>query len=371
MLPALEQELEAVRALEAKPPAAAPAGRDAREQTGGGRDVLADISRARQEFVALYEVAESMGTGLGVRDSMTLITEKLRRLVPFSACALFIVDRGRIECRFASGLDADVLQNISMSRTEGLVGWALQSGRPLVNGDPTVDLRASKLDSSQTRWRATLICPLKFEDMQAAIAVYHEQPDFYGDNDARLLERTSKQAAAVVYNASLFDRAQADSVTDALTELPNRRFLAAHVASEITSARRAGNSFALMMIDLNGFKPINDRYGHAAGDAALKAVAGALKRCVRSYDVCCRYAGDEFVVLLEGCSRESAENKRQELLKSVESIVLEVKDGLRVSLGCSIGVAMFPQDATTYEALLHTADSRMYTEKTERKAARR
>ncbi len=265
-------------------------------------------------------------------------------------------------------MDADLLEKISMPVADGLVGWTLQTGRPLVNGDPMVDLRAAKqLDPGRARWRTALICPLRFEDMQAAIGVYHEQPDFYGDNDARLLERTSKQAAAVVYNARLFDRAHSDSVTDALTELPNRRFLAAHAASEINRARRSGSSFALLMIDLNGFKLINDRHGHAAGDEALKAVANALKRCLRTYDVCGRYAGDEFVVLLEGCSREIAEHKGTELLRAVQSVVLDVSGETRLSFGCSIGIAMFPEDGTSYEALLAAADSRMYSQKLQRR----
>jgi diguanylate cyclase (GGDEF)-like protein len=153
-----------------------------------------------------------------------------------------------------------------------------------------------------------------------------------------------------------------------LTELPNRRFLAGHAASEIARARRSGTSFALLMIDLNGFKPVNDRHGHAAGDVALKAVAIALKRCLRPYDVCCRYAGDEFVVLLDGCSREVAESKGLELVRSVEGVAVGLPDGATLALGCSIGLAMFPEDAATYEALLAVADSRMYSQKLQRRA---
>jgi diguanylate cyclase (GGDEF)-like protein/putative nucleotidyltransferase with HDIG domain len=367
MLPALERELEA-ETRSGSMPRQPLASRDAgRALPGHRRDVLEDITRARQEFVALYEVAESMGIGLGVRDSMTLIAEKLSRLVQFSACALYIAEQGRIECRFASGVDAELLLRISMPRHDGVVGSALLEGRPFVNGDPAVDLHAARLEATPLRWRTILVCPLILDDMQAALAVYHEQPDFYSENDARLLERTSRQFAAVLYNARLFDRAQAESVTDALTELPNRRFLAGHAASEIARAQRSGTSFALLMIDLDAFKPINDGYGHAAGDAALKAVALALKRCLRLYDVCCRYAGDEFVVLLGGCSREVAEAKGLELTRSVESVRIELPDGTSLSVGCSIGLAMFPEDATAYETLLAIADSRMYSQKLQRR----
>ena len=90
--------------------------------------------------------------------------------------------------------------------------------------------------------------------------------------------------------------------------------------------------------------------------------------CIRdSYDICVRYAGDEFIVVLSGCSADEAEHKRQELQKSIDEVYFEARPGKRLTLGISVGAAVFPQDGESYEALLATADSRMYQDKSGRK----
>jgi diguanylate cyclase (GGDEF)-like protein len=332
-------------------------------ESAAGRDVFEDIARAQRELYGLYEVAQSMGTGLGVSDTMTLIASKLEPLVPFSACALFLAHNDTFECRFASGVDAQVLRRLTHLRQDGLVGRAVQGGRPIVNGDPSLDLRASSTRTGNLSLRSALVCPLGFQQMVGALAVYHVQPDYYGENDARLLQRVARQAAAVICNATLFERARAESMTDALTELPNRRFLASHATREVTRAQRNGIELALLMIDLDDFKVINDRYGHGAGDDALKAVAATLRKSLRPYDVCTRYGGDEFVMLLAGCSAEMAAKKSAELQRAVEDLRFEVADGTRLELRFSVGIAVLPHDGANYETLLALADARMYAHK--------
>ena len=122
-----------------------------------------------------------------------------------------------------------------------------------------------------------------------------------------------------------------------------------------------------MVMDLDHFKAINDTHGHHVGDRALCEVARVLRAAIRPYDICVRYAGDEFIVVLSGCGADEAERKRQELQRSIEEVSFEARSGKRVPLGISIGAAVFPQDGGSYETLLATADSRMYQDKTGRK----
>jgi diguanylate cyclase (GGDEF)-like protein len=159
------------------------------------------------------------------------------------------------------------------------------------------------------------------------------------------------------------ERALAESLTDPLTRLPNRRFLADHTVQEIARAERQGESFAFIIIDLDHFKTINDTFGHQCGDAALTAVAACVRSALRSYDVCCRYAGDEFALVLSNCPRELALRRAEGITASVAALEFEGTPGFAVPLSASAGVAVFPEDGRTYRELLSAADARMYLQK--------
>jgi diguanylate cyclase (GGDEF)-like protein len=140
-----------------------------------------------------------------------------------------------------------------------------------------------------------------------------------------------------------------------------------HVSRELARAERLSAELSLVVMDLNGFKEINDTYGHHVGDRALREVAHVLRGAIRPYDMCVRYAGDEFVVVLAGCGTEEAERKRVELQAAIERLEFEPGPGRRLPLSISAGAAVFPHDGKTYESLLATADSRMYRDKSNRK----
>jgi diguanylate cyclase (GGDEF)-like protein len=152
-----------------------------------------------------------------------------------------------------------------------------------------------------------------------------------------------------------------------LTGLPNTRFMFMHLTRELARAERLKSEVSLLVMDLDNFKDINDTYGHHIGDRALREVAGVLRTAIRPYDICVRYAGDEFIVVLSGCGGEEAERKRVELQKAVDSLPFEPRPGRTLPLAISVGAAIFPHDGDSYEALLATADSRMYRDKTRRK----
>ena len=124
---------------------------------------------------------------------------------------------------------------------------------------------------------------------------------------------------------------------------------------------------ALIVMDIDEFKSINDTYGHHVGDRALREVAAVLQEFLRSYDLCVRYAGDEFIAVVPECSWEEAEAKRVELQQRISEIEIEVLAGRRIRLGASAGAAVFPHDGRTYEALIAEADSRMYRDKAARR----
>ena len=334
------------------------------------KNVFDDIALAHREIYALYEIAQAMGTSLGVSDTMALISAKLSNLVPFSCAALFLYDEETetLRCRFATGADAEIIQQIAVHTGEGLTGWVARNRRALVNARPSADLEAAGLSQLHTNLQSALVCPLLFnERFIGTLSVYHVDAAFYRDDHRRLLDRVSEQAAAVINNSMLFEQTQEDSLTDPLTGLPNTRFLFMHLTRELARAERLKSEVSLLVMDLDNFKGINDSHGHHVGDRALCEVARVLRTAIRPYDICVRYAGDEFIVVLSGCSADEAESKRAELQQGIDDVYFEARPGKRVQLGISVGAAVFPQDGESYEALLATADSRMYQDKSRRK----
>jgi diguanylate cyclase (GGDEF)-like protein/putative nucleotidyltransferase with HDIG domain len=331
--------------------------------------VFENIAGAHREIYTLYQIAQTMGTKLAVADTMALISSKLSTLVPFSACALFLYSpsREQLQCRFATGIDSELIQQLTLRSGQGLTGWVARNRRPLVNARPSTDLEAMG-SKAPTVLQSALACPLVFNDrLIGTLGVYHTEPSFYQEDHARLLDRVCEQAAAVINNAIVFEQTQEDSLTDPLTALPNTRSLFQHLARELARAERQKSDVSLVVMDLDDFKEINDSFGHRVGDWALREVARVLRTAIRPYDMCVRYAGDEFIVVLSSCSRSEAESKRLELQAAVGRIVLEVDAERRVPLSISAGIAVFPEDGDNYDALVAKADRQMYEDKSRRK----
>jgi diguanylate cyclase (GGDEF)-like protein len=213
---------------------------------------------------------------------------------------------------------------------------------------------------------SAIVCPLVSNDtVIGVLSLFHVDEDRYTEEHRRLLERVADQAGTALHNSIIFDRTQEDALTDALTGLPNRRSMSAHFARELARAERAKTEFAVVVIDIDGFKAINDTYGHTVGDWALREVATTLGAQLRPYDLCGRYAGDEFDLVLTECSREGAEGRRCELQERLNALELQVGDEV-LKVGASAGVAVYPHDGVTYESLIAKADRRMYRNKNSR-----
>jgi diguanylate cyclase (GGDEF)-like protein/putative nucleotidyltransferase with HDIG domain len=375
-LPALQLEATALEQAMMRQPAPEAAGQSmGRPATGltpepAKKNVFDDIALAHREIYALYEIAQAMGTSLGVADTMALISAKLSNLVPFSCAALFLYDEESetLRCAFATGTDAEIVQQIAVHTGEGLTGWVARNRRALVNARPSADLEAAGLPDLHTSLQSALVCPLLNNDrFIGTLSVYHVDAAFYRDDHRRLLDRVSEQAAAVISNSIVFEQTRDDSLTDKLTGLPNTRFLFMHLSRELARAERLKSEVSLMVMDLDNFKDINDSHGHHVGDRALVEIARVLRNEIRPYDICARYAGDEFIVVLSGCGADEAEHKRQELQRTIDAVSFEARPGKPVKLGVSIGAAIFPLDGDSYEALLAAADSKMYQDKAARK----
>jgi diguanylate cyclase (GGDEF)-like protein len=317
---------------------------------------LRDIAGAHREEQTLYEIAQALGSSLGVAEAMALIQEKVSRLVPFVTCALFLGnDEEGYICRYAHG-----------PGTEALFKWTPKSWSDLSLRLPScADGRAVSGDDLA----ALLPCPLRFDGrMIGAIVIYHTASGSFTDEHRRVLGRVSEQAAAVIYNSTRFEQTQHESYTDPLTGLPNRRSLDRQFEAGLAHAALAKASFSIVVLDLDRLKEINDTYGHEAGDRAIRSVGNVLRSTVRQTDLCARFAGDEFVVILWQCTPDHEQRRVAELQSAVAAHPFEPRPGVRMALSISAGPARFPEDGSTFEELLAAADERMYRDKAGRRS---
>lgn len=155
---------------------------------------------------------------------------------------------------------------------------------------------------------------------------------------------------------------------DPLTGLPNRRLLQDRLTQSLARSRRAGEIMAVMVIDLDGFKLVNDRHGHKAGDEVLRVVAERLKGCLRSADTVARFGGDEFVAVV--AALKQAEDISLVSAKLIEAVARPIppewtteRGAVDLHIGCSIGICLYPRDADDPEALIRLADAAMYRAK--------
>jgi diguanylate cyclase (GGDEF)-like protein/PAS domain S-box-containing protein len=184
----------------------------------------------------------------------------------------------------------------------------------------------------------------------------------YREPDLELLHFVSTQIADAIERRRLQARLERAALYDSLTGLPNRPLLSDRISTALARARREEGQLAVLYLDLDGFKQVNDAHGHAVGDQLLAVAAQRMTRCLRSSDTVARIGGDEFVVLLEcikstGDAERVAEKVRAEFLRPFEL------HGIGLQIRASIGVALFPQDGTTQQQLLNHADAAMYCAK--------
>ncbi|HWN86264.1 MAG TPA: diguanylate cyclase [Vicinamibacterales bacterium] len=333
-------------------------------------NVIENIARANTEMGFLYELTEAMGSRLSVSDTMAMLASRLQKLVPASSWALFVCDEndGISRCKFATGLDAEWLLQLEVPAGVGALGYLARSGRSVRNAHPAADFRASGLSDRETSLQAMLVCPLRVhERIVGALAAYHITPGYFTEGHESTLEKVAPKAAVVVHDAEVFDKVRTESLTDPLTGLHNSRALLDHVEKEMSKSDRYRAERALLVIDVDRFKQINDRFGHQAGDRALQFIARAIRGSVRSYDFCARQGGDEFIVVLQDCDAAQAIERASELQEAVSGIPFEPAPGVAVTLAISVGHSMYPSDGRSFEALLRSADERMYADKSARK----
>jgi diguanylate cyclase (GGDEF)-like protein/putative nucleotidyltransferase with HDIG domain len=329
------------------------------------------ITEAQREVFALHEIAQTIGSSLNLNDTVGLVSNKLRSIVPFDTCVIFVVDErtGKATAIHAAGEEAKRFALRRMNVGDGITGWVIANARSMCNSSPELDLVGVN-EEIVKQYRGVLVSPLLREDGAfGAITLYSKSRTSYTTEHIRLLESVCQHASSALNNALTFEKTKESALTDPLTELPNARGFYMMLEQRIAEGQRMNKeSLAVMSMDIDNFKQINDQYGHAIGDRVLATVAGVIRKELRQMDILTRYAGDEFVTIMPMASNSMAVTVGERVRSAVEEQRYTVRAGVKVDLGLSLGVACFPEDGETTEELLTAAARRMQRDKHTRKS---
>ncbi|HEU5286913.1 MAG TPA: diguanylate cyclase [Candidatus Limnocylindria bacterium] len=264
----------------------------------------------------------------------------------------------------AHGLAEEVQRQVRVRSGVGIAGHVLASRQSLLVRGP----QDAPIPISGDRYRSSsfISVPVIVDDEPRAVLSVADRTDGlpFEQADLQTLEILAGHIGACLVQQEQGEALQRLAETDPLTWLFNRRHFDKRLESETNRAMRAENLLALLMIDVDKFKTINDRFGHHVGDQVLKAVAAAIKQAVRLYDVPTRYGGDEFAIILPESDTDVASRVARRILEKTEAAAIpgELRDaGMHIEL--SIGVATFPRPLGDATALVEAADTAMYRAK--------
>lgn len=329
------------------------------------------ITQAQREVFALHEIAQTIGSSLNLIDTVSLISNKLRAIVPFDTCIIFVVDEksGKATALHVAGENKDIFSKRKMAVGDGITGWVIANARSMCSASPDLDLVGVPEEISK-QFKGVLVAPLIREDGAfGAIALYSKSRTSYTSEHVRLLESVCQHASTALNNALTFEKNKESALHDPLTELPNARGFYMMLEQRIAEGQRMGReALALISMDLDNFKEINDEFGHAIGDRVLASIANVIRKELRQMDMLSRYAGDEFVAIMPMASGNVAAAVGERVRAAVEAQKFAVRTGKTVSVGVSIGVACFPDHGETTEELLTEASRKMQRDKHRRKS---
>jgi diguanylate cyclase (GGDEF)-like protein/putative nucleotidyltransferase with HDIG domain len=320
---------------------------------------LTSIAAARQEAQTLFELSHELGNSLSLDETLSVLSVRLRKLVPFDSIAIYVLRDSKLIPEHVSGDNFRLFSSLEIPLGQGLSGWVAANRKPIVNGNPSVEPGYSADPSKTSTLRSAIAVPLEgVNGVLGVLSLYRSEADGFTQDHLRVLLAISSKVALSIENALKYQQAESSATTDYLTGLPNARSLFLHLDQELARCRRTDATVAVMVCDLDGFKAINDRFGHLEGNKVLRVFANSLRDVCREYDYVARMGGDEFVIIAPGLTREAADEKAMLLNELAVGAGRSV--GGEELLSISIGTAFFSEDGVDAEQLLAEADRRMY-----------
>jgi diguanylate cyclase (GGDEF)-like protein/putative nucleotidyltransferase with HDIG domain len=332
------------------------------KRQGPERSFLGSIAAARQEAQTLFELSQDLGASLSLGETLSVFAVKLRRAMPYDAIAIYVRHGEELVPEYVNGDNFRLFASLRIPIGQGLSGWVAQNLKPILNGNPSVEPGYLNDPSKYSTLNSALAVPLEgLQGVVGVVALYHAEKDFFSSDHLRILLAVSSKMALAIENAMKYEQAESSAVTDYLTGLPNARSLFLQLDKELARCKRDTKTLTVMVADLDGFKQINDRFGHLEGNRVLRLFAHSLKETSREYDYVARMGGDEFVVIAPGITAEAAARKAEQMRDLAKQAGKDICNEDILSL--SVGKSVYPDDGIDAEKILSEADKRMYLQK--------
>jgi diguanylate cyclase (GGDEF)-like protein len=317
-----------------------------------------------QSYRQLADVFHEILSEQSLDNLLERIADTLAELVPYDTLSIYQADEAQTVLIPVLARDqwADKIMNSPRKFGEGITGWAAQHREPVRTNQAHLDPRMAVVPGTPADEPEALITiPLIARDaVKGALNIYRLGEDAsFGDQEFELATRFADAAALALDNARIRARLELQAQTDSLTGLYNHRYFHERLRSELTRASRSRDQVAVLMLDIDDFKRVNDVHGHGIGDQVLKDLAELLRSALRGSDVVCRLGGEEFGVIMASCDAGDALNLARRLTDSLAA----VEFGLAGKITTSIGVSQGPQHAMNPRELIACAEAAMMTAK--------
>ncbi len=314
-------------------------------------------------FEAFLNTVESSPDVADRKLGMNLFLDKIQTHVQAEECILYLFgeDEATLQRAYSTGNIKDI-DLFDYHANHSIVEKTLNSGTPYVNNNYSFEIRAP-FSKDSVFIRSILCYPLqRRREKIGVIELLNQAAGAFTQEDQALIERIVHPLAIAIRTANMFEKAEQLTITDDLTKLYNYRYLMQYLESNVRYCLRYKKKVSLLFIDVDGFKRINDTFGHLVGSQALAEMGQVFRRMVRETDVVGRYGGDEFVIVLPETPLNGAMVIAERIRKKVEECEF-VAQNLSIRLTVSLGVANCPKHTLTAEGLIKKADAAMYRAK--------